>query len=89
VRVVRWLGRVVGGVVQGGGRRVGGWGPRQVGYGPGGRPSEENMYTIAVLGAAFPNGEVVHAADYDEVISSGQGHNGRAGLIDFIARKPA
>ncbi|MDJ0628747.1 MAG: class I SAM-dependent methyltransferase [Rhodobacter sp.] len=66
-----------------------GFAPRQVGYGTGGPPHAENMYTLEMLHAAFPGYEVMHAADYDEVVDAGPGHNGLAALIDFVARKPA
>ena len=65
-----------------------GFAPRQVRYGTGGPPAVANMYTLDMLLAAFPGYDVIHGADYDEVISSGQGHNGKAGLVDFVARKP-
>ncbi len=65
-----------------------GFAPRQVGYGTGGPPHEENMYTLSMLQEAFPGYEILHEADYDEDIASGTGHNGTAALIDFVARKP-
>lgn len=65
-----------------------GFAPRQVSYGTGGPPNKENMYTLELLHSAFPGYEVLHEADYDEVIASGSGHNGKAGLIDFVACKP-
>ncbi len=66
-----------------------GFAPRQVGYGTGGPPHAENMYTLDLLRAAFADYTVLHADDYDEVIDAGPGHNGRCGLIDFVARKPS
>lgn len=66
-----------------------GFAPRQVGYGTGGPPHAGNMYTLDMLHAAFPGYEVLHAADYDEVVDAGPGHNGLAALVDFVARKPA
>jgi cyclopropane fatty-acyl-phospholipid synthase-like methyltransferase len=65
-----------------------GFAPRQVGYGTGGPPSAENMYTLPMLHDAFPGYDILHEADYDEVIASGEGHKGNAALIDFVARKP-
>jgi cyclopropane fatty-acyl-phospholipid synthase-like methyltransferase len=65
-----------------------GYAPRQVGYGTGGPKAEENMYSEALLTAAFPGWEVLHSADYDADISEGTAHAGRSGLIDFVARKP-
>ncbi len=66
-----------------------GYAPRQVGYGTGGPPQAENMYTLPLLRDAFPGWEVLHAADRDAEIDEGRGHSGRSALIDFVARKPA
>lgn len=65
-----------------------GFAPRQVDYGTGGPPHAENMYTLPMLTAAFPDYAVQHQADYDAHVSSGEGHKGRAALIDFVATKP-
>lgn len=65
-----------------------GYAPRQVGYGTGGPPHAENMYTLPLLHAAFPGWDILHEADYDADISEGEGHSGRSGLIDFVAQKP-
>ncbi|WP_425049637.1 class I SAM-dependent methyltransferase [Psychromarinibacter sp. S121] len=66
-----------------------GFAPRQVDYGTGGPGKVENMYTLDLLHDAFPGYEVLHEADYDAHVDSGEGHNGTAALIDFVARKPA
>lgn len=65
-----------------------GYAPRQVGYGTGGPPAAENMYTLPLLQEAFAGFDVLHEADYDAEIDEGEGHSGRSGLIDFVARKP-
>lgn len=65
-----------------------GYAPRQVGYGTGGPRAAENLWTLDLLEAAFPDFDVIHAADYDAVIDEGTGHKGRSALIDFVARKP-
>ncbi len=65
-----------------------GYAPRQVGYGTGGPPCAENMYTLGLLRDAYPGYDSRHQADYDSEIDEGRGHSGRSGLIDFIARKP-
>ena len=64
-----------------------GFAPRQVDYGTGGPGKIENMYTLDLLHDAFPEYEVLHEADYDAHVDSGEGHNGTAALIDFVARK--
>lgn len=65
-----------------------GFAPRQVGYGTGGPPNPENMYTLDLLRASFPGYSVLHQDDYDAANGSGGAHGGVAGLIDFVARKP-
>jgi SAM-dependent methyltransferase len=65
-----------------------GYAPRQVGYGTGGPPQAENMYTEALLAEAFPGWEILHSADYDAEIDEGADHSGRSALVDFVARKP-
>ena len=65
-----------------------GYAPRQVGYGTGGPPHAENMYTLGLLREAFEGYDIRHQADYDAEIDEGRGHSGRSGLIDFVARKP-
>ncbi|WP_253913258.1 bifunctional 2-polyprenyl-6-hydroxyphenol methylase/3-demethylubiquinol 3-O-methyltransferase UbiG [Pseudoruegeria sp. HB172150] len=65
-----------------------GFAPRQVEYGTGGPPHRENMYTLDMLEETFPGYRVLHSADYDADQTSGEGHSGVAGLIDFVAEKP-
>jgi cyclopropane fatty-acyl-phospholipid synthase-like methyltransferase len=65
-----------------------GYAPRQVGYGTGGPPFEENMYTLPLLRQAFAGYEVLRAEDFDAEVDEGRGHSGRSALIDFVARKP-
>jgi len=66
-----------------------GFAPRQVAYGTGGPPHRENMYTVPMLRQAFAGYDVLHVADYDTTVDAGPGHNGKAALVDFVARKPA
>jgi SAM-dependent methyltransferase len=65
-----------------------GYAPRQVDYGTGGPPCRENMYTLPMLEEAFAGFDILEARDYDAEISEGTGHNGRSGLVDFVARAP-
>lgn len=65
-----------------------GYAPRQVGYGTGGPPAVENMYTLDLLRAAFAGYDVLRAEDFDAEVDEGRGHSGRSALIDFVARKP-
>ncbi len=64
-----------------------GFAPRQVGYGTGGPPSVQNMYTLELLGEAFA-GYILDQADFDDFLATGTGHHGKVALIDFVARKP-
>jgi SAM-dependent methyltransferase len=66
-----------------------GYAPRQVGYGTGGPPDAENMYTLPQLLQDFAGWPVLHAADRDAVIQEGRGHSGNSALVDFIAFRPA
>lgn len=65
-----------------------GYTPRQIEYGTGGPPHAENMYTEALLRAAFGDWDILHLAEHDDVIEEGAGHNGMSVLIDLVARKP-
>lgn len=65
-----------------------GYAPRQIGYGTGGPPMAENLYTTALLAEAFAGFEILESRDYDAEVSEGRGHVGRSALIDFVARKP-
>ena len=65
-----------------------GYTPRQLDYGTGGPPLAENMYTEAMLRAAFGDMEILHLREHDDFISEGVGHHGMSALIDLVARKP-
>ena len=67
---------------------VHGFATRQPGYGSGGPGAVEQLYTLDLLRRAFPGWRVLHQADYDAELCEGDGHVGRAALIDFIAQKP-
>ncbi len=82
------FGRIDGALKPGGLLLLHGYAPRQVGYGTGGPPAAENMYTLPMLRAAFAGYEVLEAKDFDAEVDEGRGHSGRSALIDFVARKP-
>jgi SAM-dependent methyltransferase len=75
-------------VVPGGLVLLHGYAPRQIGYGTGGPPVVENLYTLDGLRADFPGWQELRAEDYDADLSEGTRHVGKSALIDFIARKP-
>lgn len=84
-RFFGWMGQAV---VPGGLILLHGYAPRQVGFGTGGPPQAENMYTEDMLARAFTGWDVLHSADYEAEVDEGVGHSGRSALIDFVARKP-
>jgi SAM-dependent methyltransferase len=65
-----------------------GYRPEQLGYGTGGPPSAENMYTAGLLRQAFAAFEILHLEEHDSVIREGRGHDGMSALVDLVARKP-
>jgi len=83
-RLLGWMGQAV---APGGLLLLHGYAPRQVDYGTGGPPNAENMYTEAMLRAAFDGWEILRLADYDAEIDEGEGHSGRSALVDLVARK--
>jgi len=80
--------RIAGALKPGGLLLLHGYAPRQVGYGTGGPPHEENLYTLDLLRDAFAEWEILKAEDFDAEVEEGKGHSGRSALIDFVARKP-
>jgi SAM-dependent methyltransferase len=66
-----------------------GYRPEQVGYGTGGPPRRENMYTVDGLSAQFAGWEILELNAYDAEIHEGSAHGGMSALIDLVARKPS
>lgn len=60
----------------------------QLGYSSGGPRQAENLYTPDLLAAAFPGFDILRLAAYEADLDEGEGHRGRAALIDLVARKP-
>lgn len=65
-----------------------GYRPEQLDYGTGGPPCSENMYTAALLSAAFEGWIIEHLAQHDSVLDEGTGHSGMSALVEMVARKP-
>lgn len=84
-RLFGWLAQAV---APGGLLLLHGYAPRQVGYGTGGPPDRQNMYTTDMLRDAFAGFDILRLADYDAEIDEGPGHSGRSALVDLVARKP-
>lgn len=66
-----------------------GYTPRQLEYGTGGPPQEDQLYTIELLRAAFSDFEIRALEAYDAELNEGSGHSGLSALIDLVARRPA
>ena len=66
-----------------------GYRPEQIGYGTGGPPTPDNMYTEELLRSAFADWTIEHLAVHDSEIEEGPGHKGISALIDLVARKPS
>ena len=65
-----------------------GYRPEQIAYGTGGPRVPENLYTEAMLRAAFSDFEILELSAYDAAIEEGAGHSGQSALIDLVARRP-
>lgn len=66
-----------------------GYRPEQVGYGTGGPPRADNMYTEDMLRKAFGDFSILSFRAHDAVIHEGKGHDGLSALIDLVAERPA
>jgi 2-polyprenyl-3-methyl-5-hydroxy-6-metoxy-1,4-benzoquinol methylase len=64
-----------------------GYTPRQLEYRTGGPSQAENLYTEAMLRAAFAGMDILHLSEHDDIIREGAGHSGMSALIDVVARK--
>ena len=66
-----------------------GYTPKQLEYRTGGPPVEAQLYTEALLAAAFEDWDLLRLEAYERELSEGEGHKGRSAVIDLIARRPA
>ncbi|MER5173391.1 class I SAM-dependent methyltransferase [Thioclava sp. GXIMD2076] len=76
-------------VAPGGLVMIHGFARRQPRYGTGGPQMVEQLYDLDLLREAFPRWKILHQADYDADIHEGEGHCGRAALIDFVMQRPS
>lgn len=60
----------------------------QLGYGTGGPPVADLLYTEAQLRTELSAFSIERLASYDAVIEEGSGHSGMSALIDVVARRP-
>lgn len=66
-----------------------GYRPEQLGYGTGGPPIVENLYTETMLRHDFSAWDIDLLEVHDTEINEGRGHCGMSALIDLVARRPA
>ena len=64
-----------------------GYTPKQLVYKTGGPAAVENLYTEALLRAAFAEMEILHLAEHEDHIAEGTKHVGMSALIDLVAQK--
>jgi cyclopropane fatty-acyl-phospholipid synthase-like methyltransferase len=64
-----------------------GYRPEQLAYGTGGPKEVGNLYTRALLAAAFADFATLDIREHDDVVQEGSGHNGMSALIDLVGRK--
>ena len=66
---------------------VHGYRVEQLGYGTGGPPVIEQLYTETMLKEALAPLTIVEMESYDAPLSEGKGHNGMSALIGAVAQK--
>jgi SAM-dependent methyltransferase len=64
-----------------------GYRPEQLAYGTGGPRQVENLYTAAMLRAAFADMDILLLEEYDAELREGTRHHGMSALVDLVARK--
>lgn len=64
-----------------------GYTPKQLQYGTGGPKQVENLYTRAMLEAAFAGFEILLLEEEEREIHEGTSHGGMSAVINLVARK--
>jgi SAM-dependent methyltransferase len=64
-----------------------GYRPEQLVYGTGGPRTVGNLYTRALLEAAFADFATLDIREHDDVVHEGSGHDGMSALIDLVGKK--
>lgn len=85
-QLFRWFKRALkpGGLLILQGYRV-----EQLGYGTGGPPEADHLYSVEMVRKAFADCEVLDLAGYDAEIHEGTGHKGMSALLGATVRVPA
>jgi SAM-dependent methyltransferase len=65
-----------------------GYTPKQLEFKTGGPSAVEQLYTEALLTAAFADWEILRLEAAERELDEGQGHRGRSAVIDLVARRP-
>ena len=66
-----------------------GYTPKQLDYGTGGPKQIENLYTRAMLEAAFEDFTDMRIVEEEREIHEGTSHGGMSAVIGLTARKPS
>ena len=66
-----------------------GYRPEQIALGPGGPRQVERLYSAEMLKAAFAALDIIELREYETDVREGRAHEGKAALIDWVARRPA
>src|SRR5690242_2723812 len=64
-----------------------GYRPEQLAYATGGPREVGNLYTRALLAAAFADFAALDIHEHDDAVHEGSGHNGMSALIDLVGIK--
>jgi len=65
-----------------------GYTSKQLEYRTGGPAVVEQLYTEALLRAAFADWDLLRLEAYERELDEGEGHKGRSAVIDMVARRP-
>ncbi len=84
-RLFQWFKRALrpGGLLILQGYRV-----EQLGYGTGGPPERDHLYTAALVREAFADCRIVDLVSYDAEIHEGTGHKGMSALLGAVVQVP-
>ncbi len=59
----------------------------QLGFGTGGPPERDHLYTVDMVRAGFAGGGILELTGYDAGIDEGTGHKGRSALLGAVIRR--